>query len=612
MREFAVPPVVTVPDDDNALTSLWDAADNHAGAVLYSRTFDDGLTWEDVTAAEFRDQVVSVAKGLGAAGIQPGDRVALMSRTRYEWTLFDYAIWAAGAVTVPVYETSSTEQAEWILADSGAVAVIVETPEYRELIEGLPEPVERIWTIDEGAVDELTESGADADVDIEERRASRKADDLATIIYTSGTTGRSKGCMLTHRNLTANIRNIIPEVPDVLYEGARMLMFLPLAHVLARILQIAGVESRTTLAHFSDRGKLAEIMPVVKPTTLLAIPRVFEKVYNNAYQTAVDSGKTKLFVRAAATAKEYSRALDTPAGPGLALKLRHRLWDALVYKKLRAALGGECTSAVSGGAALGGELGHFFRGVGVQIFEGYGLTETSPVLALNMQTATKIGSVGRPIPSTALRVADDGELQAKGPQVFSGYWNNDAATAEVLDAEGWFSTGDIAEIDDDGYVTITGRKKDIIVTSGGKNVAPSPLEKVLDAHPLIAYAMVVGEGRPYIGALISVDGDMLPDWLQRRGKDPESPISAVSEDPELLAELQSQVDLANSTVSRAEQIKRFRVIPVELTEDAGEITPSTKVKRHVVMKKYSDEINALYDEKTKHSDEINTLHEEHG
>ena len=595
MREFAVPPVVTVPDDDNTLTSVWDAAENHSQAVLYARTFDDGLTWHDVTAVEFRDQVVGVAKGLAAAGIQPGDRVALMSRTRYEWTLFDYAIWAAGAVTVPVYETSSAEQAAWILSDSGAVAAIVENDELRELVKDLSGAVKNLWTIDDGAVEQLTESGADADVDIEERRTSRKADDLATIIYTSGTTGRSKGCMLTHRNLLANIRNIIPEVPSVLYEGARMLMFLPLAHVLARILQTAGIESRTTLAHFSDRSKLAQVMPVVKPTTLLAIPRVFEKVYNNGYQKAVDGGKGHLFEKAAATAKEYSRALDIPGGPGLGLKLRHKLWDVLVYSKLRAALGGQCTSAVSGGAALGSELGHFFRGVGVTIYEGYGLTETSPVLALNIQNAIKVGSVGRPIPSTALRVADDGELQAKGPQIFQGYWNNDAATAEVLDAEGWFSTGDIAEIDDDGYVTITGRKKEIIVTSGGKNVAPAPLEKVMDSFPLIAYAMVVGEGRPYIGALISLDGDMLPDWLERHGKDPNTSIADAAEDQDLLAELQVAVDKANATVSRAEQIKRFRVIPVELSEDAGEITPSTKVKRHVVMKKYSDEINALYD-----------------
>ncbi|RRS02004.1 AMP-dependent synthetase/ligase [Glycomyces terrestris] len=595
MREFAVPPVVTVPDEDNTLTALWDAAENHPSAVLYMRSYDDGATWQDVTSVQFRDQVVAAAKGLAAAGVQPGDRVAIMSATRYEWTLLDYAIWAAGAVTVTIYETSSADQARWILEDSGTTAVIAETAEMAEMIEGLGTEVKHVWTIDAGGVEALNALGADADVDIEERRASRTTADLATIVYTSGTTGRPKGCMLTHGNLLNDIRNIVPEVPGVLYEGARMLLFLSLAHVLARILQIAGMESRTTIAH-ADRTRLTAVMPVVKPTTLLAIPRVFEKVYAGAYQKAVDGGKGHLFEKAAATAKEYSRALDKPGGPGLGLKLRHKLWDVLVYKKIRAAVGGECNSAVSGGAALGPELGHFFRGVGITIFEGYGLTETSPVLSLNMETALKVGSIGRPIPGTALRVADDGELEAKGPQVFPGYWNNDAATAEVLDADGWFKTGDIAEIDDDGYVTITGRKKDIIVTAGGKNVAPGPLEKILDAHPLIAYALVVGEARPYIGCLISIDGDILPDWLSRHGKDPATPIADLVEDPELLAELQEKVDEANATVSRAEQIKRFRVIPVELSEDAGEITPSVKVKRHVVMEKYSSEVNALYDQ----------------
>ncbi|MBO3731251.1 AMP-dependent synthetase/ligase [Glycomyces niveus] len=596
MREFAVPPVVTVPDDDNTLTALWDAAENHPSSILFMRSFDDGATWQDVTSVMFREQVVAAAKGLAAAGIQPGDRVALMSATRYEWTLLDYAIWAAGAVTVTIYETSSADQAKFIIEDSGAVAAIVEDAEMAEMVEGLGTQVKHVWTIDgaPGAIEALDALGADAGVDIEERRTSRKADDLATIVYTSGTTGRPKGCMLTHRNLLADIRNIIPEVPGVLFDGARMLLFLSLAHVLARILQLAGMESRTTIAH-ADRTKLTAIMPVVKPTTLLAIPRVFEKVYAGAYQKALDGGKGAIFEKAAACAKEYSRALDKPGGPGLALKLRHKLFDMLVYGKIRAAIGGECNSAVSGGAALGPELGHFFRGIGVTIYEGYGLTETSPVLSLNLQTAIKVGSIGRPTPGTALRIAEDGELQAKGPQVFPGYWNNDAATAEVLDADGWFSTGDIAEIDDDGYVTITGRKKDIIVTAGGKNVAPGPLEKILDAHPLIAYAMVVGEGRPYIGCLISLDGEMLRDWLTRHDKDPKTPISDLTEDPELLAELQAKVDEANKTVSRAEQIKQFRVMPVELSEDAGEITPSVKVKRHVVMEKYSNEINALYD-----------------
>nr|WP_245712141.1 AMP-dependent synthetase/ligase [Glycomyces sambucus] len=584
-----------MPDEDNTLTALWDAAENHPSSILYMRSHDDGATWHDVTAVQFREQVVAAAKGLAAAGVQPGDRVALMSATRYEWTLLDYAIWAAGAVTVTIYETSSADQARWILEDSGAIAAIAETAEMTEMIEGLGSTeVKHVWTIDGGALDALETLGADADVDIEARRTSRGTADLATIVYTSGTTGRPKGCMLTHGNLLNDIRNIVPEVPGVLYDGARMLLFLSLAHVLARILQIAGMESRTTIAH-ADRTRLTAVMPVVKPTTLLAIPRVFEKVYAGAYQKAVDGGKGHLFEKATVVAKEYSRALDKPGGPGLGLKLRHKLWDVLVYKKIRAAVGGECTSAVSGGAALGPELGHFFRGIGIVIFEGYGLTETSPVLSLNMETAIKVGSIGRPIPGTALRVADDGELEAKGPQIFPGYWNNDAATAEVLDADGWFKTGDIAEIDDDGYVTITGRKKDIIVTAGGKNVAPAPLEKILDSHPLIAYALVVGEGRPYIGCLISVDGDMLPDWLSRRDKDPATPIADLVDDPELLAELQAKVDEANQTVSKAEQIKRFRVIPVELSEDAGEITPSVKVKRHVVMEKYSSEVNALYD-----------------
>jgi long-chain acyl-CoA synthetase len=599
MREFAVPPVVTVPDEDNTLTALWDAAENHPSSILYMRSFDDGATWQDVTAPAFRDEVIAAAKGLAAAGVQPGDRVALMSATRYEWTLLDYAIWTAGAVTVPIYETSSADQTKWILEDSGAVAAIAETPELKDMIEDLDTGVKDVWSIDGGGVGALNALGADFAVDIEERRTSRRADDLATIVYTSGTTGRPKGCMLTHRNLLADIRNIVPEVPNVLYEGARMLLFLSLAHVLARILQIAGMESRTTIAH-ADRTRLTAVMPVVKPTTLLAIPRVFEKVYAGAYQKAVDGGKGHLFEKASVTAKEYSRALDKPGGPSLTLKLRHKLWDVLVYSKIRAAVGGECSTAVSGGAALGPELGHFFRGAGITIFEGYGLTETSPVLSLNIPTATKVGSIGRPIPGTALRVADDGELEAKGLQVFEGYWNNDAATAEVLDADGWFCTGDIAEIDDDGYVTITGRKKDIIVTAGGKNVAPGPMEKIMDAHPLIAYAMVVGEGRPYIGALISVDGEMLPDWLSRRGKDPKTAIADLTDDPELLAVLQAKVDEANATVSKAEQIKRFRVIPVELSEDAGEITPSVKVKRHVVMEKYSSEVDALYENGARH------------
>ncbi|MFC4336797.1 AMP-dependent synthetase/ligase [Salininema proteolyticum] len=596
MREFSVPEVVDVAPEDNTCTSLWRLAKEQPDFVLYERTRDDGQTWTAVTAREFLDEVIGVAKGLAESGIEPGDRVGLLSRTRYEWTLLDYSIWAAGGITVPVYESSSAKQAEWILSDSGVKAVFVETGQHRDMVTGLVEGLDTIWTIDEGkgAVAELTELGADSEADIDRTRQIRNADDLATIIYTSGTTGRAKGCMLTHKNLLADIRNVTAELPGVLSDGARMLMFLPLAHVLARIVQLAGVEGRFTMGHVPDRNKLTQIMPVFKPTVLLAIPRVFEKVFNGARQKAVDGGKEKLFDKAAACAKEYSRALERPGGPGIGLKLRHKLWDMLVYSKLRAAVGGECTAAVSGGAPLGAELGHFFRGVGITIYEGYGLTETSPVLSLNLTNAIKVGTIGRPTPGTSLRVAEDGELLAKGPQIFEGYWNNDEATSDAIDPEGWFHTGDLAEIDDDGFVTITGRKKEIIVTSGGKNVAPSGLEKVIDANPIVACSTVIGDGRHYIAALVTLDTDSLPDWLERHGLDRETPLEDMVDNADLLADVQKSVDQANTTVSKAEGIKRFAVLPHVFSEESGELTPKMSVKRHVVVKKYEKIIDDLY------------------
>ncbi|WP_025274889.1 AMP-dependent synthetase/ligase [Haloglycomyces albus] len=599
MREFSVPATVEVADHENTCTTLWRNAEEHPDDILYERTYDDGASWTPVTCAEFRDQVIAIAQGLVEAGVEPGDRVGLMSRTRYEWTLFDYSIWAAGGVTVPVYESSSSEQAKWILSDSDTKYCVCETDEQREMLTGLVDGLDTLWTIDgePGAVRELTDAGKDSTVDINERRQSRQADDIASIIYTSGTTGRSKGCILTHRNLLADIRNVVEDLPSILMENSRLLMFLPLAHVLARIVQVAGVESRTCLGHVPDRTKLNEIMPVFKPSTLLAIPRVFEKVYNSAHQKAVDDGKEKLFLKAAATAKEYSRALEQPGGPGLKLKLRHKLWDKLVFSKLRAAVGGQCTSAISGGAPLGAELGHFFRGVGITIYEGYGLTETSPVLSINLEHAIKVGSIGRPTPGTTLRVADDGELEAKGPQVFQGYWNNEEATAKVLDEEGWFATGDLAEIDDDGFVYITGRKKDLIVTSGGKNVAPSQLEKIVDTNPVVGCTTVVGDGRHYIAALITLDADSLPDWLERHNLPRDTAVADVVENEDLNADIQKTVDQANATVSKAEQIKRFVVLPDFFSEESGELTPKMSVKRHVVVKKYEETINDLYAQK---------------
>ncbi|MGH8792634.1 MAG: AMP-dependent synthetase/ligase [Stackebrandtia sp.] len=595
MREFAVPPIVELADDHNATDDLWKNADDFPDSVLFA--VPDGDGWRDVTAAQFREQVVAVARGLASAGINPGDRVGLMSRTRYEWTLFDYSIWAAGAVTVPIYDTSSAEQVKWILSDSGAVACVAELPRHIELVDAarasIP-AVKQVWQIEDGAVDALVAAGEDSDVDVEERRSTRGREDLATIVYTSGTTGRPKGCELSHENLVADIANVLPHLDTTMFrEDQSTLMFLPLAHVLARIVQVGCVQARVRVGHIADRTDLVAKLPGFRPTFLVAVPRVFEKVYNSAEQKAVDGGKSSIFYSAAQTAIDYSKSLDS-GGPGLSLKVKHALFDKLVYSKLRAVLGGRCENSLSGGAPLSKRLAHFFRGVGVTIYEGYGLTETSPVVSLNVEGALRIGTVGKPIPGTAIRIADGGELQVKGKQVFQGYWNNKDATAQTFDADGWLKTGDIAEIDDDGFLKITGRIKEIIVTAGGKNVAPAPLEDVIRAHPLVGQCLVVGDARPFIGALVALDHEVLPAWLERTGRSADTPISELRDDPEVVADIQTAVDSANELVSKAEAIKSFRILPAALTEDTGEITPKQSVKRNVVLDKYAEDFEAIY------------------
>ncbi|SCF40967.1 AMP-dependent synthetase/ligase [Micromonospora mirobrigensis] len=600
MREFSVPPIVTVGDAANLTDPVWDNAEAAPDAVQFVRpvrTGEAGTGWVDVTCRQFRDEVVAVARGLVAAGIGAGDRVALMSRTRYEWTLLDYAIWAAGAVTVPIYETSSAEQAAWILADSGATAVAVETTAHATLVAGvrdrLPE-LRHVWQIDLGAVDELVAAGGSVDqADIEVRRTSVRAGDVATIIYTSGTTGRPKGCVLTHRNMYADIANAVPVLPNLFSPGASTLLFLPLAHAFARLIQIGVVQARATMRHCADTKDLVGELQEFKPTFVLSVPRVFEKVYNGARQKAEADGKGRIFDRAEKVAIAYSEALETADGPGLGLRAQHALFDKLVYRKLRAALGGRCRDAISGGAPLGARLGHFFRGIGVTICEGYGLTETSPAAAANLPTGTKVGTVGRPLPGVTVRIADDGEILISGDLVFEGYWNNESATAEALDA-GWFRTGDLGQLDDDGYLSITGRKKEIIVTAGGKNVAPAVLEDQVRAHPLVSQCLVVGDRQPFIAALVTVDEEALPKWLAAHGR-PETVTAAELRDDEALrAEIQGAVDQANQSVSKAEAIKVFRILPHDFTEATGELTPSLKVKRQVVHKTYAAEIADIY------------------
>ncbi|MEU1360648.1 AMP-dependent synthetase/ligase [Micromonospora zamorensis] len=602
MREFSVPPIVTVGDAANLTDPVWDNAEVAPDAVQFARptaSAEGAVTaWTEVTCLQFRDEVAAVARGLIAAGIEPGVRVGLMSRTRYEWTLLDYAIWTVGAVTVPIYETSSAEQAAWILEDSNATAVVVETEAHAALVAGvrhrLPE-LNHVWQIDRGGVDELVTNGATIELaEVERRRKAVHAGDLATIIYTSGTTGRPKGCVLTHRNMYADIANAVPVLPNLFNPGATTLLFLPLAHAFARLIQIGVVQARATMAHCADTKNLVAELQEFRPTFVLSVPRVFEKVYNAAKQKAESDGKGRIFARAEQVAIAYSEALETPDGPGLALRAQHVVFDRLVYRKLRAALGGRCRDAISGGAPLGARLGHFFRGIGVTILEGYGLTETSPAAAANLPDGTRIGTVGRPLPGVTIRIEDDGEILISGELIFQGYWGNETATAEAISADGWFRTGDLGHLDTDGYLTITGRKKELIVTAGGKNVAPAVLEDLVRAHPLISQCVVVGDSKPFIAALVTVDEEALPAWLENAGMPADTAVEQLREHEGLRQEIQTAIDTANQAVSKAEAIKVFRVLPRDFTEATGELTPSLKVKRQVVHKTYAAEIADIY------------------
>jgi len=595
VREFSVPATVAVPEGENLTDPVFRNATEAPDHVAFSRRVEGG--WRDVTCRQFADEVRAVAAGLVAAGVQPGDRVALMSRTRYEWTLVDYAIWSAGAVTVPVYETSSAEQVAWILGDSGAVAAVVETAELAAVVEqvrpGLA-GLAHVWQLEDGAVERLTAGGRESVGQVEQRRRTALPDTLATIIYTSGTTGRPKGCELTHRNILFDVLTTTDGLARLFNQAGSTLLFLPLAHVFARVIQCGAVQNRTRLGHTADVKNLLPDLAVFQPTFLLSVPRVFEKVYNVSRQKAHAEGKGAIFDRADRVAVAYSQALDS-GGAGLALRAEHALFDKLVYGKLRAALGGRCRAAISGGAPLGARLGHFFRGIGMTVYEGYGLTETSAGACVNLEGALKIGTVGRPIPGVTVAIADDGEVLLKGQNVFRAYWHNDQATEEAIDADGWFHTGDLGELDPDGFLTITGRKKELIVTAGGKNVAPAVLEDRLRAHPLISQCMVVGDGKAFIGALITIDPEAFPAWRDRHGKPATATVADLREDPDLVAAVQAAVDDANRAVSKAEAIRRFRILATDFTEDGGELTPTLKLKRAVVLKQYADEVAAIYD-----------------
>jgi long-chain acyl-CoA synthetase len=554
--------------------------------------------WIDVTGAQARQQVDAVAKGLISRGISPGDTVGIMCRTRYEWTVLDFAIWSAGAIPVPVYDTSSASQIDWITSDASITTLFVETDAHaalaRKVASDSESPLTAIEVIDRGAIDALMAEGASVtDTELESRRTAAVPDDLATIIYTSGTTGRPKGVRLTHGNYTTHIAGIHVELKDVLFEeGASTVMFLTLAHSLARLVEVTLVASGTVMGFCPDSSKLVPYMGTFKPTLILAVPRVFEKVYNSAEQKAAAGGKVKIFRWAAKQAIDYSRALDTPEGPSSALALRHKVAYALVLKKIMAVLGGNGHWAISGSAPLGERLGHFYRGLGLVVLEGYGLTETNAASHVNRPERSKIGTVGPPLPGVEVKIADDGEVMLKGPSLFSGYHHNPDATAESSH-DGWFMTGDIGIQDEDGYLTITGRKKEIIVTAGGKNVAPAFLEDRLRAYPLVSQCVVVGDGKPFIGALITLDAEALPAWLKGKGL-PELTAAEAANDPTVREHLDKAVERANKPVSRAESIRKYDVVLEDFTIANGYLTPSLKVVRNRVIADYQERIDNLY------------------
>jgi long-chain acyl-CoA synthetase len=598
MREMSEPARYTPATNDTLTDDVVVNARDHGAELGYSRPVGD--EWVPVTHAQLAELVTDVAAGLMAWGIEPGDRVAIMGGTSFEWMVCDYAIWTAGGVTVPIYETSSAEQVDWILRDSGAVGVFVADAHTAGTVESVRDgltDLRGVWTFDAGDLDPLAASGRGVDrADVEARRTSRTSEALATIIYTSGTTGRPKGCTITHANLLCEVRNVLAakNVSELVFnDRSKTLLFIPVAHILARVIQLAAVHNRVHLAHGSDPKKAVALIVDFKPTVVLAVPRIFEKIYNTAKHKATSEGKGWIFNLADDTAREYSESLDR-GGPAPLLRLRHALFDRLVYGKIRAALGGQVAYIVSGGAPLGARLGHFFRGVGINPLEGYGLTETCAGVTLNVPGQQRIGSVGRPVPSCSVRIDDDGEVLLKGGVVFQEYWHNEEATREAFDEDGWFRTGDLGALDDDGYLTITGRKKDIIVTAAGKNVAPAVLEDRLRSHWLIGQCLVVGDRRPYVAALLTIDPEVLPQWRAEHANAEEVQIENLREDPALLADLQSAVDDANKAVSQAEAIKRFSVLSEDFTVEGGLLTPTLKVKRQLVVERYAAEIDDLY------------------
>jgi len=595
-------PLVVVSDPKTNITDLFiDRVNKDPKLALMSKQVEPGV-WVDVTAAEYLAEVRALAKGFIASGIEPGQRVGIMSHTRYEWALCDFALWFAGAVSVPIYESSAPSQIEWILGDSGAIAGIFEDEEllslFKTVKKSLPE-VKKTWTFDKSDLSDLVDLGTKiSDEVLEARRTSAGLQDLATIIYTSGTTGQPKGCELLHQGFVDLSRNAQAVLPEVVCPGGSTILFLPMAHVFARFVSVLCIAGGVQVGHQPDAKSVAPAMQSFHPTFLLAVPRVFEKVYNSAEQRAEAGGKGKIFHAAAETAIAWSMALDTKKGPSFGLNLKHKVFDALVYKKLRAAMGGRVKYAISGGGPLGARLGHFYRAIGLIVLEGYGLTETTAPVTIGRPNNVKIGKVGFPLPGCGVKIADDGEIWLRGTNVLKGYWNNKQATKSTFEGD-WFKTGDIGALDEDGFLAITGRKKELIITAGGKNVAPALLEDPLRANPLISQAVVIGDAKPFVSVLISIDEEMLPIWLENSGIKDKLTVEQAISNSAVLTEVSKAIEGVNSQFSTAESIRKFALLPQDLTEKSGHLTPSLKIKRSVVVDDYSQLIDDIYADSAK-------------
>ncbi|NWO15558.1 MAG: long-chain fatty acid--CoA ligase [Corynebacterium sp.] len=607
LQETHTPAEFEILDNETCLTALMDTAKARPHGVMFTRPAN--YEWVNVTAKEFIREVFDVAKGIIAAGVEQGDRIIIISETRYEWSLLDFAVWAAGAVSVPVYPSSSLSQVRWVVEDSGAVLAITESQDHTELVQhllvddsgnpslsGSTSQLRRILEINSSAIDTLKFEGRSLPDDVvDERIAATSTNDLASLVYTSGTTGKPKGCILTHKNWLAEVRGLLTNpIGAIAVPGSRVLTFLPMAHVFSRAVSLAVAVGGATQNHWSDFSSLSVEFQRSRPNLILGVPRVFEKVRNSAAQKAADGSAIKrgIFEQAEQAAIEYSKALDTEEGPTRIQKAKHKVFDRMVYSKIREGVGGSVRYCITGGSAMGQDLLHWFRGIGVPVYEGYGLTEVAAAVTVDFDDQ-QIGTVGPPIGGMTVRPNGVGEILVKGPTVFAGYWNNEEATKEALHVE-WYNTGDLGEILDNGKLMITGRKKDLIVTAGGKNVSPGPMEDILRAHPLVSQAMVVGDGKPFVGVLITLDPDILKRWKLDRNIPENRSTKELATEPQLRAEIQDAINEVNATVSHAEAIKKFYILESDLTEEENELTPTLKVKRNVVAQRYSDAIEHLY------------------